>query len=820
MMSFCKLGFVCLAASVESPPLDAEQSSLLLDAQGSHEDSCADPSRSPGGLSQDEQRQRLGQGQGTRPKASSPHIETSTSEADLQRFGAEPLHGVHGINMFLARWAFDLARSSTFKSVVMARIQKKLSELRRPNYVNSLSLVDLELGTNFPVFRNVRALPSPSSVIWPQLLVDVYYEGGLELTIETTVDPRDMAAWNTLDKAITTIGGQGGRQEAQPFGSAGPGKAPSDQCLGSKLPQGSDEALQDVGLQDSSRCDGDSQNGANNSGIGEGAGGNGQERPRRRPGGFQAFRKIAAAKAKQFASRMAESISKVPIRTCIHVAKLDGTMVLWVAPPPSNALWVSFVGQPKLELRAKPGMMNRVIKNAVIVGRISSWLEHRLLISFRKTFVFPNCHDLKFPGFLDPTKEDGLQMPAKVVRDELQAMLAADKAAVSLSTPPVSGQTTPEECSPAAQPTAKVAGLRSRNIGENGESGGDLQALADGRRPSEGQQMGGSGAAVQDPQSGENGMKLPEKEEKESGGEAIASILVQPVEGSKAPKQGAAKQPSGNASTVGNASGSPQEDGKGRSRDVWGATGARSSGDGPPEDDLNSEDDAALEGDAVCSSGEDLPEAKVDPDRGAQLVEKANLSSDTQEGYDPWLEEFQDADVRVPESQSWSEATCRGQTAPSVLIQDIDNPSSRFKRAYSTDTFSQESAAGPSHQLSPGRQPAAREGLSTGSRVMSRSGSMSDIPNLPPMGPGGDDSSGQPTSARSRVLSHLPAKLGAITSEEASAMAGAFMRAAKAKAGHHTQRMRVAIGNRTAQLRSRGGLFGRQTEGRSKRDTS
>lgn len=246
----------------------------------------------------------------------------------------------------------------------MTRIQKKLSELRRPNYVNSLSLVDLELGTNFPVFRNVRALPCPSSVIWPQLLVDVYYEGGLELTIETTVDPRDMAAWNTLDKAITTFGGQGGRTESQLDGPANSGKVPLDQCPSSTPSQGSNEVLREGRSQDSARCDGDSKDGANNGGIGEGAGGNGgngsaSKRPRRRPGGFQAFRKIAAAKAKQFASRMAESISKVPIRTCIHVMKLDGTMVLWVAPPPSNALWVSFVGQPKLELRAKPGMMNR-----------------------------------------------------------------------------------------------------------------------------------------------------------------------------------------------------------------------------------------------------------------------------------------------------------------------------------------------------------------------------------------------------------------------------------------------------------------------------
>lgn len=88
---------------MEAAPLDAEQSNFILDAQGIHEDSCVDPSRSPGGQGQDEERQRYGQGQGARLKSSSNPVETGTSESDLQRFGAEPLHGVHGINMFLAR---------------------------------------------------------------------------------------------------------------------------------------------------------------------------------------------------------------------------------------------------------------------------------------------------------------------------------------------------------------------------------------------------------------------------------------------------------------------------------------------------------------------------------------------------------------------------------------------------------------------------------------------------------------------------------------------------------------------------------------------
>ena len=337
--------------------------------------------------------------------------------------GSDPIHMVHGINMFMARWAFDLARSKAFEAAIKHRIQKKLHELRRPNYVNPLNVVSMDIGINFPVFKNMRALPAPSSVIWPQLLVDVYYEGGLELTIETTVDPRDMAAWNTLDKAITTLGGRDHKPtrkaeatEPTPGDLAEVSSASQNSsALGAASPGG---LVQGTG----SSKDGDIDNMELLSSSSTQGSSPAPESSRGRSGAFLAFRMGMAARAKQFAARMAESISKVPIRTRIRVSKLEGTMIVWVAPPPSRSLWVSFLGQPKLELRAQPVMMNRVIKNAVAVGRVSGWLERRLQLSFRKNFVFPNCHDLKFPGLLDPTKPDGVCPPKAAMLEELKGV--------------------------------------------------------------------------------------------------------------------------------------------------------------------------------------------------------------------------------------------------------------------------------------------------------------------------------------------------------------------------------------------------------------
>lgn len=46
----------------------------------------------------------------------------------------------HAINMLLARVAFDLLRSPKFKLQIIAHIQKKLDELKVPDYINALQV--------------------------------------------------------------------------------------------------------------------------------------------------------------------------------------------------------------------------------------------------------------------------------------------------------------------------------------------------------------------------------------------------------------------------------------------------------------------------------------------------------------------------------------------------------------------------------------------------------------------------------------------------------------------------------------------------------
>ncbi len=58
-----------------------------------------------------------------------------------------------------------------------ARIQRQLSRLQRPDYIQGLEVVGVEVGGAAPTLRNWRALPQPSSPIWPQVVFDMSYQG-------------------------------------------------------------------------------------------------------------------------------------------------------------------------------------------------------------------------------------------------------------------------------------------------------------------------------------------------------------------------------------------------------------------------------------------------------------------------------------------------------------------------------------------------------------------------------------------------------------------------------------------------------------------
>eukprot|EP00210_Caulerpa_lentillifera_P002851 g2725.t1 len=338
---------------------------------------------------------------------SSTFIEES-SHGNLSRSSGVSTHddsiptedGVFGLNLFLARWSFDAMRNPDFKKKFHELILKKLGALRRPDFITELNVSGLELGSNFPEIKSVRSAPFGTDLILPQLLLDVSYSGGLEFKVEATVDLREGVAWDTIDRALSAWQG---------FSTS----KTNDPTIHTELPED---------VFDSSEDANETMSGAS-SNIDQRH--HHHEVDRGTTTGVHTKMKLTTRGAK-LATRMVESIPKIQLGLSVKIVSLEGTMSVWVSPPPACRLWVSFIGSPKLELEANPIFGSRIMKYSAYLGRVSSWLQGKIKNSFLHNLVFPMCADLRFPGLLGLNDVHGLHQPGGPIMRDLNLYTDTD----------------------------------------------------------------------------------------------------------------------------------------------------------------------------------------------------------------------------------------------------------------------------------------------------------------------------------------------------------------------------------------------------------
>jgi chemotaxis protein histidine kinase CheA len=364
----------------------------------------------------------------------------------------------YAVNAFLTRVLFDMLRRPDFQEHVRVRIQRQLSRLQRPDYIQTLEVVGVDCGGTAPTLRGLRALPQPSAAVWPQLLFDMRYQGAFTVTIEAKVDIRDAAAWEKFDAALSRFG-EGRKRRSS--GTARSGQTPTHTSSAPAL-GGSGSSAGLAGEEDDEEPEPlspDSSAGLLSSSAGEHAGGSpgaepphgaegsangGSQAPEKR-GFMGGLRQGLAKRVRQLAETTAVHIARIPLRLSVTVSLLEGTMVAWVPPPPGNRLFYSFVAPPRLELSAKPELAGRLLKYSYHIARVSSWIEQRMRAAITKTMVFPGGGDLlllplmglEHPNAGDPMPALGryMQQAATLAqqqreeqrREEQQAADARDK---------------------------------------------------------------------------------------------------------------------------------------------------------------------------------------------------------------------------------------------------------------------------------------------------------------------------------------------------------------------------------------------------------
>ncbi|XP_045214289.2 testis-expressed protein 2-like [Mercenaria mercenaria] len=272
------------------------------------------------------------------------------------------------LNALLARCFWDFLGDQYWANKVKEKLQKKLSKIHIPYFIEELQIGEISLGSEVPVIRRANKPYLDENGFW--IDVDVTYSGKFKMTIETKVNLlklKSPAASNTESKKTKR-------------------SAITDSEEEDSAESSTDEEDEPTNLAD----DGSGQSGGTGKKI------------------MKYINKIAASKYFQSATenkyikKAMTGVSNTPLILTVEVQKLSGTLAVNIPPPPSDRLWYGFRGNPQLWLVAKP----KVGEREVTMSHITDWIEKKLAMEFQHVFVMPNMDDLVIPILMPGVEVD------------------------------------------------------------------------------------------------------------------------------------------------------------------------------------------------------------------------------------------------------------------------------------------------------------------------------------------------------------------------------------------------------------------------------
>ncbi|XP_071963157.1 testis-expressed protein 2-like [Antedon mediterranea] len=284
---------------------------------------------------------------------------------------------VSWVNALLGRFFWDFLREEYSKDWVKNKLQKKLSKIRVPSFIDELTITDIDLGLNSPLLRRMSRPHIDEKGIWVDL--DIAYSGSCCMTLETKVNLWRLKKGASLERELEEIS-PGMRKMSQKRERQNTAALNSDE-------EDSAESSDDDEDENQSMADGGSSSQEADSGI------------KNSSKILRFVNKIASSKYFQnatqykYVKKAFDEVSSTPILLRVEVKNLHGKLALNIPPPPTNRLWYGFRGKPKLWLSAKPKLGER----QVTITHITEFIEKKLELEFQKIFVLPNMDDLVIP---------------------------------------------------------------------------------------------------------------------------------------------------------------------------------------------------------------------------------------------------------------------------------------------------------------------------------------------------------------------------------------------------------------------------------------
>ncbi|XP_070703886.1 testis-expressed protein 2-like [Pempheris klunzingeri] len=282
------------------------------------------------------------------------------------------------VNSLVGRIFWDFLREKYWTDQVAHKIQKKLSKIKLPYFMNELTLADLDMGTCLPQVLSTSKPSLDRRGLWLEL--ELVYTGCLQMTLETKMN---------LCKL-----GKDGEDEVH--------SVPETQQVGSKprlcILADSDEESSSAGSSDEEEVPLSEPQGSlgDKSPVAAAEGHTGGSTSRKI---LRFVDKIAKSKYFQKATeneyirkKIAE-VSNMPLMLSVEVLELSGTLAINIPPPPTDRIWYSFRVPPRLDLHVRPTLGER----EVTFSHVTEWIEKKLQCEFQKVLVMPNMDDLYLP---------------------------------------------------------------------------------------------------------------------------------------------------------------------------------------------------------------------------------------------------------------------------------------------------------------------------------------------------------------------------------------------------------------------------------------
>jgi hypothetical protein len=277
-------------------------------------------------------------------------------EARLPKEGIE--QGVLCLNMTVARLYYDFNRSYRRLASVERFFQRLLMKIRKPSYIKSISIKELDLGRHPPFARAMRILP-PDTGGALAMEIDLEWHGGGHLTCETRLDLREQATQGEVAAQLAESGSEGDVTAAVLSG-----------LRGEFDDSGSFSAAVQEGRQAA-------------------------EHSNKKGRWMQSV--------KSMISRVADQISQVPIVLKIRLVSLKGTVVLKLKAPPSDRVWFEFKTMPDIHFEPEPCIGEHRISSDALARVISNAIK----VQIRDSVVMPFCEDI-FLNWMMADKENWL----------------------------------------------------------------------------------------------------------------------------------------------------------------------------------------------------------------------------------------------------------------------------------------------------------------------------------------------------------------------------------------------------------------------------